>query len=73
MGPGVRRDDTVSWSYTIRVIASEAKQSLSLRGAMDCFASLAMTLRGCFGPLRAAIMRSISGQNGRKSACLAAF
>jgi len=28
------------------VIASEAKQSiLSLRGAMDCFASLAMTAR----------------------------
>jgi len=33
------------------IIASEAKQSiLSLRGAMDCFASLAMTARAmdCF-------------------------
>jgi len=50
MGPGVRRDDTVSWSYTIRVIASEAKQSLSLRGAMDCFASLAMTIPDLFAP-----------------------
>ena len=44
MGPGVRRDDTVGWSYTINVIASAAKQSISPRKErMDCFAALSCT------------------------------
>jgi hypothetical protein len=41
LGRAAPRERGFTWST---VIASEAKQSiLSLRGAMDCFASLAMT------------------------------
>jgi len=48
-GSGAWRGEVVN--VCLDVIASAAKQSiLSLRGAMDCFASLAMTARamGCF-------------------------
>jgi hypothetical protein len=40
------RESVVHLSKAINVIASEAKQSMfSLRGEMDCFASLAMTVQ----------------------------
>jgi len=48
---GASRREVAKSRLEFHVIASEAKQSiLSLRGAMDCFASLAMTARamGCF-------------------------
>ena len=42
----MRGNDRRVWRHTIGVIASVAKQSiLSLRGEMDCFAPLAMTVR----------------------------
>jgi len=41
---GALRGEGAKSRLQFRVIASEAKQSIfSLRGAMDCFASLAMT------------------------------
>jgi len=47
MGPGSEAGTTsVDWVDPEAVIASEAKQSRSRKEELDCFASLAMTMRG---------------------------
>src|SRR3981189_591605 len=68
-GSGAWRGEVVN--VCLDVIASEAKQSiLSLRGEMDCFASLAMTTRAmdCFAALAMTVLHLMACGTGTRAA-----